>query len=61
MGAQIPVNLFWVFLSAGVGTTAYAFRTFQTKQEAKDDKSETHKRLDRIEKKLDSLLERKRT
>lgn len=37
---------------------AYAFTTFQTKDEAKDSKSDIVQRLDRIENKVDELRAR---
>jgi uncharacterized protein Yka (UPF0111/DUF47 family) len=42
-------------VAACLSLTAGAFMTFQTKDEAKDNKSDIVQRLDRIENKIDSM------
>ena len=44
---------------ACVGLTSFAYQTFQTKEEARDDKADVVQRLMRMEDKLDRIIERK--
>lgn len=45
-------------MSAGAGVVSYAYTTFETKSAAIEKKADITQRLDRIETKLDRVLER---
>lgn len=46
----------WTILGASVATTAFAFMTFETKDDAKEKKADIFERLKTIEGKIDTLL-----
>lgn len=55
------LNLLYVLawlVGAATGVTVFAYSTFETKDAAKDRADSISARLDRIETKVDSLLER---
>lgn len=57
-----PIWIGWMgaTVAAAMCLSAFAFTTFQTKDEAKDSKQDIVQRLERIEQKLDETLIRHR-
>lgn len=54
----LALQLIGGLMATLITLTAYAFTTFQTKEESKETNLSVEKRLDRIENKLDILLRR---
>lgn len=57
---QTWVSIAMSVLAGSLGLTAYAFTTFQGKDDAQRDATRIEERLDRIETKLDRMIERGR-